>query len=656
MQTSLISTSLVQNATLRRPSTASARPSEERNEAAEKARKVLNEAASKLPQEPAKTKDGDPPAQPKKWTYLFYINGNNFLSKQAPAQLRMLELAGGSDDNLNVVAQVARMKGSLDGMTKDWSGVRRYEVPDTGMELDQNAMSAEMLRELVPPYTRGIVSFMKDDLLDADMGDPKTLSDFIKWGVQNYPAEHYCVVMLGPSQGMKGVMHDETTNHQMSPDQLKSALDDAAKATGKKVDIVAFDASNATQAEMLYALKDSTHYVIGSEGLVSGTGLSTPSVMFELKKSSIDKTRTPEEVAQTFSMVSSMAVSQASFAPTTSCVDVTKMDGIRDAVNGFGSALINANLDKQHLRDLVDDTQEVAMPGDTRAYEGVKDIYHFAQLVSQDATITDATVKAAAKQVMTSVDDALIGEAHQGGPYRNAHGISIFLPDNYGFIRPDTSPATAGWDHKFNYEDLAFAKDSSWPKFLSSIAQDSWAGRTGTKLLGEKGYDSLLGFQRQWMPAVNSLGNLASTAGWWESVNILNSGRPGSLLGIPATYAAEAGAVGGVYDMVQGVAAGIQAYKDEKSADAIIMNGIDVVGGLAKSAACVALLHPGAVPFAYAAGIFGFAKPWLKDAFGYYMQYKQIRDSIALTGPDVSQRCAVEAAHIQMNKNFHWDK
>ena len=111
--------------------------------------------------------------------------------------------------------------------------------------------------------------------------------------------------MLGPSQGMKGLMHDETSDNFMTPAELKTALTDAEKATGKKVDVLAFDASNATQVEMLYELKDSVKYVVGSEGLVSGAGMSVPSVVYELKKSNIDRARTPEEVAQTFTMVGS---------------------------------------------------------------------------------------------------------------------------------------------------------------------------------------------------------------------------------------------------------------------------------------------------------------------------------------------------------------
>ena len=600
---------------------------------------------------------GDAPKTDKKrWTFLFYINGNNFLGKQAPSQLRMLEMAGGSDENINIAAQVARMKGGLDKLTHDWSGVRRYEVPATGKELNQGELTGEILRQLVPPYTRGIESNLKQDLGKADMGSGDTLKDFITWGMKEYPAEHYCVVMLGPSQGMKGVMKDETTGNMISPDQLKQALDGVKAETGQGVDVLAFDSSNSTQAEMLDALKDSTKYVVGSEGLVSGTGMSTPSVMFELKKSNTDKTRTPEEVAQTFTMVGSMGVSNAGFTPTIAAIDMSKVGGLKDAFNELGAALLKSGIDRNHLRELVKGTQEVAMPGVTQAYEGVKDASHFAQQILRDTTITDAAVRAAAQKVVDGVDGALVGEAHRGGPYRNANGISVFMPENYGFIRPDTYPYDKSFDRKFSYENLGFAKGSAWPQFLSEIAQDDFAGRVGAKVLGQAGVDKAVAVTRQYTPLVNSLGSLASTVGWWESYNVLKSGRPGRFLGLPAQASATIGAVGGVYDAVNAVKNGVQAFKEQRSYDAIVMNGLDVVGGVAKTMACAALVHPGAVPFAAAAGIFGFAKPWIKDAYGYFMQYKQIRDSIALGDPSAGPKSAVMAAHVYLNKDTVWDK
>jgi len=594
------------------------------------------------------------PAQPKKWTFLFYINGNNFLAKQAPSQLRMLEFAG-SDDNINIAAQVARQKGTLDMITRDWSGVRRYEVPETDKELSQGELIGEIFRQLVPPYTRGIKSEMKQDLGEADMANPRTLSDFVKWGMNKYPAEHYCVVMLGPSQGMNGIMKDDTSGKQMSPQQLASALATVEKDTGKKVDVLAFDASNSTQIELLHEIKDHVNYVVGSEGLVAGAGMSVPSVVYELKKSNLDVVRTPEEVAQTFTMVGSMAVSAQGFAPTISAVDMSKVGAIKDSINDLGEALLKAKIDKAHLRELMANTQEVAMPGVTRAYEGVRDVFHFAKLISRDKDITDAAVKTAAQKVMDSVEGAMVGEAHRGGPYRNANGISMFLPDNYGFIRPDSFPVDNKWDHKFGYEKLSFNQNNSWSKFLESVSEDSFSGGMANKVLGQKTVDGLVGFKRSLDPTVRSYSGWASTIGWWESFNVLQSGRPGRFLFLPATAAAYVGAYGGLYDMYNGVKAATAQFKDSKSYDAIIYNGLDVIGGAAKAAACVALVQPQLVPFAYAAGIFGFAKPWIKNAYEYFMQYKAIRDSIALN-EGTKGDAAVLAVQQMIGKNQVWDK
>jgi hypothetical protein len=608
-------------------------------------------AAPSVPQPPAA---GANAHGPKKWTFLFYINGNNALSKQAPSLLRQLEFVG-TDPNINLVAQVARQKGGLDKWTHDWSGVRRYEVPYRDAPLDQNALAGEIFRTLVPPYTRGITSKCVDQLGNADMGSPQTFSDFVKWGINNYPAENVCVVMLGPSQGMKGVMGDDTSGHQISPGQLKDALADVEASTGKKVAVLAFDASNATQAEMLYELKDHVNYVVGSEGLVSGAGMSVPSVLYELKQSNKDLARTPEEVAQTFTMVGSMAVNSAQFTPTLSAIDMSKMDNVKASLNDLANALLTAKVDPKKLRAIIKNTQEVAMPSVTRAYEGVKDAGHFAKLIA-GSDINDPGVKAAAQHVMDSIDDALVGEAHRGGPYRDATGISVFLPDNYGYIRPDSSPVPKDWDHKFNYENLQFAKDSAWAQLLTHVSKDSLLDRLATRALGTARVDSFTGWKRGMEPTVQSWSNLASTVGWWESFNAMSVGaRPGSVLFIPGNVACYAGAYGGVWDSFQGLKAGVSEFKQDKSFDGIVMNGLDILGGAAKTVACLSLLHPGGLPLGYAAGMFGFVKPWIKDAYGYFIQYKQIRDSIALGGDrEATSKAAVLAAQRVVGKNQIW--
>lgn len=42
----------------------------------------------------------------------------------------------------------------------------------------------------------------------VNMSDPHTFADFITWGVQPYPAQHYMVVVSDHGVGWKGAVQD----------------------------------------------------------------------------------------------------------------------------------------------------------------------------------------------------------------------------------------------------------------------------------------------------------------------------------------------------------------------------------------------------------------------------------------------------------------
>lgn len=131
--------------------------------------------------------------QYKKWTVLIYANGNNDLEPEISSSLLEMEQVGCGSD-INVLIQLARapyrlvqtLRPRLNTSTNidgDWSGVRRYR-------LNQQ------------PFThntgeRAFCSKLKSVLGNINMSEPSTLRDFICWGVTNYPAQHYLLILVG---------------------------------------------------------------------------------------------------------------------------------------------------------------------------------------------------------------------------------------------------------------------------------------------------------------------------------------------------------------------------------------------------------------------------------------------------------------------------
>ena len=100
---------------------------------------------------------------------------------------------------------------------------------------------------------------------EINMGDHQTLSDFIAYGKEYYPAERYLLYIYDHGGGWKGACMDTTNNDILTMDEFQKALQE----TGG-VDIIAFFACLMASIESIYELRDLVDVYIGSEDLGYG--------------------------------------------------------------------------------------------------------------------------------------------------------------------------------------------------------------------------------------------------------------------------------------------------------------------------------------------------------------------------------------------------
>ena len=117
------------------------------------------------------------------WTLLIYFSADNDLEQWGLIDLNELEAAG-SSSQVNVVVQFDRIPG-YDASNGDCTDTRRYYVTH---DTDPNLINSTRLDTLPP-------------LGELDMGNPQTLIDFVNWGVDNFPAQHYAVVLWDHGDG-----------------------------------------------------------------------------------------------------------------------------------------------------------------------------------------------------------------------------------------------------------------------------------------------------------------------------------------------------------------------------------------------------------------------------------------------------------------------
>lgn len=192
--------------------------------------------ASAKPQQPA---DADK-ATKKKWNVLIYADGANNLDPRIMERVEQLR-KDGFGENVNVLIRQAHEKGDV---------------------TDFQVMPDGELRPMVGGE-KGV---------KHNMGEQSTLQEFLKNGIENYPAEHQLVVISGHGGGYKGVAPDE--NQKMANGkgdlltlpELEGAMQGAKEANGgKEIDAVIFDACIMSAAEVASQLKGEAGVMIGSQ-------------------------------------------------------------------------------------------------------------------------------------------------------------------------------------------------------------------------------------------------------------------------------------------------------------------------------------------------------------------------------------------------------
>lgn len=232
--------------------------------------------------------EGANPAAPgkqgrKKWTILVYVCADNDLERFGLQDINEMEQAGSSKD-VNIVVQVDRLRGGKGDTIEDgnWVGTRRYYVDK------DNSMAK-------------ISSKMVMNLGETNMGNKKTLADFLKWGVKTYPADNVAVVIWNHGMGWSGIAHDEESNEYIRMQDVAWALREGQQELSKvnkkasKFAIVDFDACLMGTIEVAYEIADSTKFMVASEETEPGQGMPYGDYLIPLVK---NPDLTPKELTK----------------------------------------------------------------------------------------------------------------------------------------------------------------------------------------------------------------------------------------------------------------------------------------------------------------------------------------------------------------------
>jgi hypothetical protein len=368
-----------------------------------------------------------------KWTFMVFMNGANDLQTFSPLNFNQMEKVG-STAEVNMVVQW-KQASCLSCGSPDWTGTRRYFVTK-----DNN--------------TSTVSSKLVEDMgQSVDMGDWHELRNFILWAQQNYPADHYALVIWDHGAGWRNtragqlpratrsVSIDDTTNHEIQTWELPQAL-----SVTPKMDTVIFDASLMQMLEVAYEIKDSTNVVTGSEESPPGEGYVYDTFLTDLvaNPNMTAAQLGTQIVNRTFESYGTQGNN------TQSTLDTSKLPALATAVDNFANSLMSHRNDSATaLANARNNAEHM-----TSSYAYYKDLWDYAELVR--TTTTPADLKSAASNVETAISAALIAEKH-GALHPRSHGLTIYVPDPLAYLS--------------TYGNLAFARNTRWPQWIQSQPQ-----------------------------------------------------------------------------------------------------------------------------------------------------------------------------------------
>lgn len=355
---------------------------------------------------------------PKKWTILHYSAADNNLTSYLVSDVNEME-AVGSTENMNIIVQ----------LDKGGSDCKRYYL-----EQDNN------MREITSPVL--------EEMGSINMSDPRRLAEFIKFGMQKYPAEHYALIISDHGYAWKGAVEDDSHGGWMTTPDIRKGIEMAERDTNKKIDVLGFDACLMATSEVAYEMKDNVNYLVASQQSEGAEGwpytpLLTRKTLQSLERALKNKLNiSPEDFAK---KVVDTAEGDQGNLPTMSAIDLSKMKELGDATNLLAAQIMLTDTPNDVLKDIARKTQ---------SFYGFKDQYHFAEQIANSEDISDEKLKKAARGMMKAIENAVVAEQHSSR-YPNAHGLTAEIP-TWGSVDSE-------------YKDLRYAENTLWDEAMNKM-------------------------------------------------------------------------------------------------------------------------------------------------------------------------------------------
>jgi hypothetical protein len=413
----------------------------------------------------------------KNWTVMVYLAGDNNLDGAGLVDLTEMKSVG-STAHVNIIAQFDRAGAS--------QHTQRYYLRRAST-LEQDVVA---------------------NLGETNTGDPAVLESFAKWGIANYPAEKYMLVLwnhgsgwddtnvyraahaLNLEVGRKGkpvlaaqgaqagvmttqqarriserrfhralfrttvedamqaraIAFDDNAQDFLDNLETKRVLGAIQKSLGQKMDVLGLDACLMSMAEVAYQVRGQVTHTVGSEQLEPADGWPYDAILGDL---AAKPSMSPREFSAL--IVKKYIASYVKGEDVTqSAFDLAHSQALASAISGLGVALM-AGIGSSAVFSAVVLARTQVQRFATEDYVDLADLCRLIRTKVKQARITSAC-----DAVLDAARQFVVANGSKGASLKRAKGLSIYFPMR--FISP-------------LYAKLDFAKNTQWDEFLRAYVR-----------------------------------------------------------------------------------------------------------------------------------------------------------------------------------------
>ena len=376
--------------------------------------------------------------------------------------------------------------------TADLFEMMEVELPGNVVVVIETGGSEEWQNDFVDEERINRFVYAEDELYlvetlpSQNMGDKKTLEDFLRFCSENYPADHQAVIFWNHGGGsVAGVIFDELYDStSLSIADIRHAFGSVFELSEENppIELIGFDACLMATVETAHALRGVAKYMVASEETEPGCGWNYSGFLQALADNpGLNGAMLGKEICDSYAKGCNEIWQGGEI--TLSVVDLTRISPLIAAYNNAGIEKLAAACDNSvilaYLGRSADSSEKY---GPNSKYEGYTNMVDLGDLAHNAADYLPDTAKA----IADTLNNCVVYKIN--GPYRSqSSGLSCYYPydmDKDTFEGYKDISASAAYRYLYEYlitgaltnEGLRFAQSMQYeaiPVYSPNITSNS---------------------------------------------------------------------------------------------------------------------------------------------------------------------------------------